>query len=900
MISFGNIFAFSGLLTLPIIFLLIKYYPPKPKKRSYSSFFLLKNIINKNVTKKKFPLWLLIFRLLICFFIIFFFSDPYFKKEEKTTDYDNYIIISDNSWSKASNWEYYKDIIKEISLEAENNNKKMHLYLSSLENIFDPVIFSSQNQILEYLTKNPPSAKQISRENINEILKINNYFKMSKVFFIFSNYDSNSKKAQAETLRLIAENNPATIIINPIEKITYLDEVLVNNEKLEIKVKRVGLYNNQDFTIKIYDNNERILFKKKYYFKKDVDEFKLVESFPVETINQFFKIKILNESHAGAHYYLDDYKKSLSIGIVAENDSFLEKPLLSPIYYLKKSLDKDHVIHISTVSKLIDNNKSIIFLPSDSKLEKSDIQKLKNWIKGGGALIKFSDKKALSQKNLYFDDRAYYQSLREFSTDFSIQNNLSINNFKKDSIFNNLKIPKDLIFEKQLIIDGFNSNISILASLEDQSPLISMKNLGAGKVILFHITSNNEWSNLPLSNLFKEMISRLLFIPKLQINKSNKELTVQSVINSFGELAEPFKNYTLQNNFGNGDIYPSSRSPAGIYENKSFSVALNLSTNLNTETFLSDGEEKIMIKNSYEKNIFKLKKLILALIFIMFFIDMIISILMKKNLLTNNKFKNLNLVSLICIIFIISIGQKKSYADENYNGIYLAYVKSEDRLLNQIAYSGLEKLKEYLIERTSISPKGVKEVDLETDKLFYYPLVYWQISQNIPTLDNETSKKIKNYFKTGGIILFDFIDLSKSFYGGKDQLEIFKSFFSDLGIDSLQQLNKGHTLTRSYYLLNRFPGRFDNKILLIDTENLDNKDGVSSAIVGLNHWIGAWAVDKNNYPLYQTVPGGDRQRELAFRFGINLIMYALTGNYKSDQIHNKSILKRLKKVKVNE
>ena len=116
----------------------------------------------------------------------------------------------------------------------------------------------------------------------------------------------------------------------------------------------------------------------------------------------------------------------------------------------------------------------------------------------------------------------------------------------------------------------------------------------------------------------------------------------------------------------------------------------------------------------------------------------------------------------------------------------------------------------------------------------------------------------------------------------------------------MQQVNKSHTLTKSYYLLNRFPGRFDNKILLIDTENLDNKDGVSSAIVGLNHWIGAWAVDKNNYPLYQAVPGGDRQRELAFRFGINLIMYALTGNYKSDQIHNKSILKRLKKVKVNE
>ena len=163
MISFGNIFAFSGLITLPIIFLLIKYYPPKPKKRVYSSFFLLKNIIDRNTIKTNFPLWLLLFRLLICFLIILFFSDPYFKKDQQTENYENYIIISDNAWSKASNWQNYKNIVKEISLEAENNSKKIHLYLASNEDLFDPVIFRSQNEISEYLNKNPPIAKQITR-----------------------------------------------------------------------------------------------------------------------------------------------------------------------------------------------------------------------------------------------------------------------------------------------------------------------------------------------------------------------------------------------------------------------------------------------------------------------------------------------------------------------------------------------------------------------------------------------------------------------------------------------------------------------------------------------------------------------------------------------------------------
>jgi hypothetical protein len=68
---------------------------------------------------------------------------------------------------------------------------------------------------------------------------------------------------------------------------------------------------------------------------------------------------------------------------------------------------------------------------------------------------------------------------------------------------------------------------------------------------------------------------------------------------------------------------------------------------------------------------------------------------------------------------------------------------------------------------------------------------------------------------------------------------------------------------------------------------------VSSIIVGANDWAGAWAVDDGMQPLYPLATGGERQRELAYRVGVNLIMYTLTGNYKADQIHIPEILKRL-------
>ncbi len=882
---------------MPIIFFIIKYYPPRPAEKNFSSLYLFTDITIKKNTKSKFPLWLLIFRLILCFLIILFFSDPYLTKgSDKKSNFKNYTIISDNNWSISNNWQYYKSIIKEIVLEAESNNKEVHFYLSTLSEKLTPTIFNTYNEAIDFINNNPPSPIQTSRKNINEILKKNNFFKSSKTFFIFSNFDSATEESQKETLNIIKENNPSIEIINPVKKITFFEKVVINHESFELKVSRKGIYTDNSFSIQAIGKNKRILFEKKFYFEDASNEYKVLESLPAATINQIFKIKILDENHAGAYFYLDDFKKRVSVGIFSENNSALEKPLLSSTYYLKKSLGKSHSISVASIKKLLDNQKSIIFLPSYSKLIKSDHRKLEEWVKAGGVLVRFSDKSLVSKRSLYFDQKLYYQSVRNIAKDFSLNAKLNINAFKDNTILSNLEIPLDLQFKKQLIIDSFESDVTTLASLEDQSPLITMKNIGSGKVILFHVTSNNEWSNLPLSSLFSDIISRLLLIPKFKVNSNNQEMTMKQKINSFGELIDPLKNYSFVNQSKSSINYPSIQVPVGIYENENLSIALNLAGNLNTESFYGEVNENILIKNSYEKSVFKLKNLILITLFIMFLIDMIINLMLKKNFLFKKAFKKSSIIALFLLFFIVTFNINNLQANENYNKIFLAYVKTEDALLNQIAFKGLESLRKYLIERTSVNPKGVKEVDILRDKIFYFPLLYWQVVEEIPDFNEEIINKINNYLVSGGIIIFDLVNLSNTSISLEEsRLNELKVLFSELGVNNLKQIDSNHTLVKSYYLLDTFPGRFDRKVLLIDTDNLDNKDGVSSVIVGLNHWVGAWAKDKNNYPLYQAVPGGERQREISFRFGINLIMYALTGNYKSDQIHNKSILQRLQK-----
>ena len=112
-------------------------------------------------------------------------------------------------------------------------------------------------------------------------------------------------------------------------------------------------------------------------------------------------------------------------------------------------------------------------------------------------------------------------------------------------------------------------------------------------------------------------------------------------------------------------------------------------------------------------------------------------------------------------------------------------------------------------------------------------------------------------------------------------------------IPGLVPIPPDHVLTKSFYLLHEFPGRWNVGSLWVEPVEDRVNDGVSSVVVGANDWAAAWAVDGQGRPAFAVVPGDEPQREMAMRFGINLVMYVLTGNYKSDQVHVPAILERL-------
>ena len=123
---------------------------------------------------------------------------------------------------------------------------------------------------------------------------------------------------------------------------------------------------------------------------------------------------------------------------------------------------------------------------------------------------------------------------------------------------------------------------------------------------------------------------------------------------------------------------------------------------------------------------------------------------------------------------------------------------------------------------------------------------------------------------------------------------------------ALEPVPSDHVLTRTFYLLQDFPGRHTGGEVWVEAAPADAEliegmpfrnlnDNVTPVVIGGNDWASAWAVDDRGSPLVPVGRGfsGERQREIAYRFGVNLVMHVLTGNYKSDQVHVPALLDRL-------
>ena len=237
--------------------------------------------------------------------------------------------------------------------------------------------------------------------------------------------------------------------------------------------------------------------------------------------------------------------------------------------------------------------------------------------------------------------------------------------------------------------------------------------------------------------------------------------------------------------------------------------------------------------------------------------------------------------------------------------VTLGYVLSGDSRVDEISRLGLDGLGRLLSVRTAVEPGRPMGVNILTDEISFFPVLYWPVLPDAEPLPAPALAKIDAYMKQGGLIIFDTQDYGRGAASGgslSGQGEAaLQRILGKLDVPRLEPVPENHVLTKAFYLLRNFPGRWDGGQLWVEAQGDDDaqsrrarvSDGVTSIIVTPNDFVSAWALDERGRPLYPTVGGGEDQREMAFRTGINIVMHALTGNYKADQVHVPALLERL-------
>lgn len=164
-----------------------------------------------------------------------------------------------------------------------------------------------------------------------------------------------------------------------------------------------------------------------------------------------------------------------------------------------------------------------------------------------------------------------------------------------------------------------------------------------------------------------------------------------------------------------------------------------------------------------------------------------------------------------------------------------------------------------------------------------------------PPLSPRAQAALDRYLRTGGIIFIDTRDQHMTFdrpAGGNPDL---KRLLAGVETPPLVAMPPDHVLSRAFYLLSDMPGRWQGGKLWIESGGGRVNDGVTTILIGSNDYAGAWATDQRGRGLMPVSPGGETQREMSYRFGVNLVMHALTGNYKDDQVHLPDIMQRLRR-----
>ncbi|MDE3239333.1 MAG: DUF4159 domain-containing protein [Paracoccaceae bacterium] len=912
-IGFTTPWLLLGLIALPVLWLILRAVPPAPIRRRFPGVALLLGLTDEKAETERTPWWLLLLRMLAIAGLIVAFAGPVLHPDTRRPGSGPLLVILDGSWASARDWPARIDQARTVLTEASRAGRPVAVV--SLTNLPEGRLPFQSADIwksrLPGLAPLPwsPDPKALAGWEKGLSGRFDTYW-LSDGLDHTGRMPLLAALEAHGTVTVYASRHPVFALRPPLFNAGAVDLTAIRPEK--------GPATSLQVIARGTDPNgvPTDLSRGTIRFSAGATEAKLSLNLPAEMRNRVTGFRIEGERSAGAVSLTDDRLKRRKVALIAGAQNQEGLQLLSPLHYLREALTPDAQVIEGKFDDLMMANPDVVILADVAHLPAEQETALEAWVRKGGTLLRFAGPR-LAQSDVSRTSEAPLMPVRLRAGGREVGGAMSwgqpkrLAPFPEGSPFFGLAIPDDVTVREQVLAEPDPTLAArTVASLADGTPLVTRKRLGQGQVVLFHISANAEWSSLPLSGLFVQMLDRLAVTtrPEAPTAAELKGTTWQAkiLLDAFGD---PHGAGEMPGIAGAAlaAFHPGPETPPGLYAAGDRRVALNV---IGARTALAPATwpARIRVEGQAVAREKPLKGWLLLLAFALLIADILAALLLSGRLRGPRAG-----AGVAVILAALAVAQPQgARADDAFDlrathGVVLAHVMTGDAQVDAIAQEGLLGLSEVLTARTSVEPDPPMAVNLETDDISLFPFLYWPITANEPLPSAKAYAKLNDFLRTGGMILFDTRDADIATGGsvtpaGRRLQEI----AAGLDIPPLQPIPRDHVLTRSFYLLQDFPGRYDGGPLWVEAAPPDAvkaagmpfrdlNDGVSPVVLGGNDWAAAWAVDGNGNFLYPVGRGaaGERQREIAFRFGINLIMYVLTGNYKSDQVHVPALLQRL-------
>jgi hypothetical protein len=931
-LSFAEPLLLLGLLSLPVLWWLLRVMPPRPRRIEFPPTRLLFDIAPKEETPSRTPWWLTLLRLTAAALVILAAAGPIWNPQTGAAGGSNapLVILLDDGWSAAASWDARIKAADELIANAENDRRGIALVpLSDPARDITILTGGTARVALRQIAPKPYAIERV--ETLPAIERFLKATGDSEIAWLSDGVDTGRGPEFLEGLSKTIGDRTLTIFEGtpPAHALVAAENAAA---KMTVKVLRAnGSVALDTGVVRGLDQKGSPIGEARYAFAPQDRETEAAFDLPVELRNDIARLEISGERSAGAVQLLDKRWRRRAIGIVSGSTNDTAQPLLASTFYLTRALAPFADVRLGdkgapqqAITQFLDQKLPMIVLADVGTLSPEIRERINGWIAQGGVLVRFAGPR-LAQA----DDDLVPVKLRR--GDRSLGGSLTwekpqhLASFAADGPFAGLPVPKDITINRQVLAepDAVLATKS-WASLVDGTPLVTGEHRGKGLVTLFHVSADMRWSDLPMSGTFVEMLRRIVDISGYTSNPGAGvagEANVETVaplrtLDGFGAFGPPPSTAKpLPADFRDRATVDH---PPGFYGPADGPLAVNTLAAADRIAPLDTSALKARRASYTNAEPRDLRGILLASSLALFLIDALVVALLGGGIaaLLRRRAVPAALAFALALSTIMATPTRlradtasDDFAIKSVAPTHLAYVITGNADVDSIVKAGMAGLTLFLAQRTALEAGDPVGIDPARDELAFFPLIYWPVVPGAPKPPQEAINRIDAYMKQGGTVLFDTRDAIEAppGPGGESQtpgMLTLRNILSSLEVPELEPVPREHVLTKTFYLLRDFPGRFNSGQTWVETlprEDDDEAaskparggDGVSPIIITSNDLAGAWALRPDGQPMLPLTPGEPRQREFAFRAGVNIVMYTLTGNYKADLVHAPALIERL-------